>query len=122
MIGWEEGSNPTCPLYLANQGSRSIAGSKQRCLGGVRHLCVSSFLALAPVDSFWAGIVPPPPLSGQELCHLLPLSPLGGSAWLSVTLDGDVQQTTEDNGNAGLGLPKGKFLLTQTFLDIIFYI
>ena len=34
-IGWEEGSNPNCLLYLANQGSRLIAGSQRRCLGGV---------------------------------------------------------------------------------------
>lgn len=34
-IGWEEGSNPNCLLYLANQGSRLIAGCEPRCLGGV---------------------------------------------------------------------------------------
>lgn len=62
-IGWEEGSNLNWLLYLANQGSRLIAGSEQRCLGGVRHLCLSSaFLGPAPVDSFRAGIVPLCPL------------------------------------------------------------
>lgn len=45
-IGWEEGSNPNCLLYLANQGSRLIAGSQRRCLGGVWHLCLSSRLRL----------------------------------------------------------------------------
>lgn len=64
-IGWEEGSNPNCLLYLANQGSRLIAGSQRRCLGGVWHLCLSSRLRLpgaASPDSFRAGFV--------SLCHL----------------------------------------------------
>lgn len=53
MIGWEEGSNLNCLLYLPNQGSRLIAGSEQRCLGGVKHLCLSSGLPGAGARGFF---------------------------------------------------------------------
>lgn len=101
-IGWEEGSNPNCLLYLANQGSRWIAGWELRC-PVVSDTCVFlalRFLALAPVDSFPAGAVP--------RCHLSPATepPLGGPAWPSVTLHRDVQQTSEDSGQASLDFLK----------------
>lgn len=74
-IGWEEGSHPTCLLYLANQGSRWIAGWERRC-PVVSDTCVFlalPFLALAPADPFPAGTGPgrhlsqatEPPSAGQ---------------------------------------------------------
>lgn len=54
-IGWEEGSNLNCLLYLPNQGSRLIAGSEQRYLGGVRHLCLSFCLLGAAARGFFLG-------------------------------------------------------------------
>lgn len=63
-IGWEEGRNPNCLLYLSNQGSRWIAGSERRCLGGVGHLCLSSCLPGAGARGSFPGqnraSVPPP--------------------------------------------------------------
>lgn len=108
-IGWEEGSNLNCLLYLANQGSRLTAGSERRCLGGVWHLCLSPRLpGLLPGDSFRAGIVP--------LCHLpqateAPRRP----AWPSVMLDRVVQQIAEVSGNAGLDFLKVSPFETRHF-------
>ena len=78
-----------------------IAGSEQRCLGGVKHLCLSSGLPGAGARGFF-----PCQNRASRSPSPKPLSPLGRPAWPSVMLDRGVQQITEDNGPAGLDVLK----------------
>lgn len=74
-----------------------------------------AFLALAPVDSFCAGIVP--------LCYLSQTTE--PPQWVSVAQCHAGQRWPTDNWrqwNCGFRLPKGKSILNQIFLNTIFYV